>query len=278
MNGLQEQFKRDGYLVMRNFLTATELAEILNEAKKVFATQIKQVLGRSVDLLDNDAFDEAMFAFFEKDFERFVHTGKTVQHQIAMHRLGTDERFVRLMHQIGISQPAIGVRPAMQFNSRYLSKGGTHWRLGAHQDWRTGQGSLDSCVIWLPLVPCNTDLGVLQLIPGSHKHGLLHSTGVSYEGYIDEQLPDEAYIEQDLFPGDILIFSALLVHRSGNNTTRNIRWSIQYRFNNLADESYIERGYPHAYIYKPQMEEITPGFPTQEDIAKVYGTEVATQA
>lgn len=271
MSGLNDQFKRDGYLIMRGFLEPSEVNRLHTDAKRIFAVQIKHVLGLEVDIQDANAFDEAMYAFFDKDFERFVHTGKTVQHMIEMHRLGTDERFVKLMQEIGIEHPAIGVRPAMQFNSRYLSKGGTHWKLGAHQDWRTGQGSLDSCVVWLPLVPCDNSLGVLQLIPGSHKQGLLHSTGVSYEGYIDEELPDSAYIEEDLFPGDILIFSALLVHRSGNNITRNIRWSIQYRYNNLADPTYIERGYPHAYIYKPQMEEITPGFPTQADIAKVYG-------
>jgi phytanoyl-CoA hydroxylase len=62
--------------------------------------------------------------------------------------------------------------------------------------------------------------------------------------------------------GDILIFSAFLIHQSGNNITNKIRWSVQLRYNNLDEPTFIERGYPMAYIYKPETELVTPDFPT----------------
>jgi ectoine hydroxylase-related dioxygenase (phytanoyl-CoA dioxygenase family) len=158
----------------------------------------------------------------------------------------------------------------LQCNSRYLTKGSNHWKLGAHQDWRSGQGSLDSAVIWFPLVDCNHDLGVLQLVEGSHKKGLMASNGVSYEGSLQQDYPDELYKEFDLKVGDILIFSALLVHRSGENTTKNIRWSVQYRFNNLDESTFIKRGYPHTYDYKPQENLVTPDFPKVDQITKIF--------
>ena len=101
--------------------------------------------------------------------------------------------------------------------------------------------------------------------------GLLDSTGVSYEGAINNDFPDEKYIEQKMEVGDLLVFSSMLVHRSGDNVTDNIRWSIQLRYNNLADKTYIERGFPQAYIYKPQDEIITPNFPRKEHLAEIFG-------
>ncbi|MFN8356507.1 MAG: phytanoyl-CoA dioxygenase family protein [Spirosomataceae bacterium] len=270
MSHLQEQFNKDGFLILRGFFDPQEVKTLYEEAKQTFAIQIKRVLGNVPDTNDRDAFEQAMYDYFNADFESFVGTGKNVQHSLGLYRLNTDPRLVNLLQTLGIEKPIIGVKPAMQFNSRFLSKGGTHWRLGAHQDWRSGQGSLDSMVVWFPMVPCDHDLGVLQVVPGSHTHGLMEATGVSYEGALQSDYADEAYIEENLYPGDILIFSALLVHRSGNNVSNNIRWSVQYRFNNLAEPTFIERGYPHAYDYKPQQQLITPNFPTKEQIAQLY--------
>ncbi len=266
-----DQYRHDGFLILKQVLDTNQLATIYRDARTVFATQIKQVLGLSVDIDDRDAFEHAMFTLFEKDFSTFVNTGKTVQHNIGLHRLGVSDPIVNLIKELGLTVPSIGVRPAMQFNSRFLSKdGSTHWRLGAHQDWRTGQGSLDSVVAWLPLVPANEALGALQVIPGSHTTGLLAANTTGYAGSITDELREEDYIQTEFEVGDLLVFSAFLVHRSGNNVTRNIRWSVQLRYNNLAEPTFIERGYPMPYIYKPQEELVTPNFPDSSQLTLLY--------
>jgi phytanoyl-CoA hydroxylase len=268
---LLEQYKRDGYVFLKGFLPKDEVEAIYQEAKQIFAVQIERVLGKKVDTQNTEEFEKAMFEFFQADFEAFAGTGKNVQHTIRLFRLATEEKIIKLLNELGMEHPVVAVRPAMQFNSRHLSKGGTHWKLGAHQDWRSGQGSLDGITLWGPLVNCDNPLGVLQLVPQSHKAGLLDSTGVSYEGAINQDYPDEAYIEQNMEVGDLLVFSAMLVHRSGDNVTDKIRWSIQLRYNNLADKTYIERGFPQAYIYRPQEEVITPNFPRKEQIEEIFG-------
>ena len=52
--------------------------------------------------------------------------------------------------------------------------------------------------------------------------------------------------------GDILIFSSFLVHKSGELTNDEIRWSCHFRYNNLNEVDFIERGYPSPYQYIPQ--------------------------
>ncbi|WP_041340369.1 phytanoyl-CoA dioxygenase family protein [Runella slithyformis] len=273
MATLVEQFRQEGFVLLRNFLDKSVVETIYREAREIFAVQIKRVTGRVVDINNRDEFESAMFEFFEKDFTAFRNTGITVQHSLSLHRFGVSDQIINLLKEVGIEQPVVGARPAMQFNSRFLSKDGSkHWKLDAHQDWRTGQGSLDSAVIWFPMVDAGADLGALQVIPRSHKVGLLASSTSGYQGGITADLKDEDFVQTEFQVGDLLIFSAFLVHQSGNNTTRNIRWSVQLRFNNLAESTFIERGYPMAYIYKPEPELVTPNFPSAEQLETVFAS------
>jgi phytanoyl-CoA hydroxylase len=271
MGTLREQFNRDGYVLLRNFFDKEVINEIYTEARTIFAKQIKQVTGKTVDIDNRDEFENAMFEFFQKDFNAFVNTGKTVQHTFSLHRFGVDPAIENLLKEIGLSNPIIGARAAMQFNSRFLSKDGSkHWKLDAHQDWRTGQGSLDSTVIWFPMVDAGADIGALQVIPGSHKTGLKESSTSGYQGGITTDIDSETFVQTEFQVGDLLVFSAFLIHQSGNNTTNNIRWSVQLRYNNLDEPTFVERGYPMAYIYKPEPDLVTPGFPTVEQLKEVF--------
>ncbi len=271
MSALQEQFNKDGFVIFRNALDVNTINDIYNEARQIFSKQILRVTGKKVDPDNRDEFENAMFEFFNKDVEAFINTGKTVQHTLSLHRLGVDEHIINFVRQVGITNPVIGARPAMQFNSRFLSKDGSkHWKLDAHQDWRTGQGSLDSTVVWFPLVPAGSELGALQIIPGSHLSGLMASSASGYQGGITAELNPESFVQTEFEVGDLLVFSAFLIHQSGNNTTNNIRWSVQLRYNNLDEPTFIERGYPMAYIYKPEAELVTPNFPTIAQLQRVY--------
>src|SRR5687768_11752760 len=97
MSTLQEQFNRDGYVLLRNYLDKGVINEIYTEARKIFPTQIKRVTGKTVDIDNRDTFENAMFEFFEKDFDGFVSTGKTVQHAFSLHRLGVDSVIENLL-------------------------------------------------------------------------------------------------------------------------------------------------------------------------------------
>ena len=71
--------------------------------------------------------------------------------------------------------------------------------------------------------------------------------------------------------GDALFFSAFLLHQSGTNVTDSIRWSCHFRYNNLQEPTFIDRGFPHPYIYRPQEDLITKDFPSQAQIFKTFG-------
>lgn len=83
---------------------------------------------------------------------------------------------------------------------------------------------------WLALDDAELENGCLWVIPGSHRHGTqAHRNGagpfrVGHEG------PDADGVPVPVGRGSVLVFSSLLMHRSGPNTTDRPRraWIIQY--------------------------------------------------
>jgi phytanoyl-CoA hydroxylase len=270
MSNLLSLYKEKGFIVLKGFWDKADIVKLRSEVKKTFALQIKRVLGVGVDINDDPAFESAMYQFFEKDLQTFMNCGKQVQHLISLHRLGTDPSLVKQLQDLGLSFPVISVRPSMLFNSRYLAKKEEYWKLGSHQDWRSSQGSLDSVTVWFPLIDAGAEIGALQVIPGTHKLGLLASENVSYYGKITADIREEDYIQLEFQLGDVLLFNSFLVHRSGNNVTQSIRWSVQLRYNNIEEPSFIDRGFPNPFIYKPEPELITQGFPSKKQITDFF--------
>jgi phytanoyl-CoA hydroxylase len=167
--------------------------------------------------------------------------------------------------------PSMSTRPVLFFNSPALAKKKVYHTVFPHQDWRSMQGSLDAIVLWLPLIDIDKKLGALEVIPGSHKWGLLSAE--LEEGFGKVYLTSEQgklFKPIEVEVGDALFFSSLLIHQSGNNISGQIRWSAHFRYNNLTEPTFISRKFPHAYIYKPIENLITNDFPSEEDINKTF--------
>jgi ectoine hydroxylase-related dioxygenase (phytanoyl-CoA dioxygenase family) len=107
---------------------------------------------------------------------------------------------------------------------------------------------MDSLVVWVPLVDVNKENGSIIIYPGTHKLGPLpyKSTG----GFAEVETIGES-LQPELEVGDIAIFSTLLIHESGDITDDSIRWSCHFRYTNMLNQDFINRGFPNPYVYKP---------------------------
>lgn len=270
-----EQFRRDGYLLLRDFFHEDEVKQIHAESKAVFESQMRRLAIVDDVELDDASFTQGMFRFFEADVATFANCGKQAQHLISLHRLSLDERIVAVLRELGLAEPNISTRPVLYFNHPKLAKKEVYWRLSLHQDWRSMQGSLDSVVVWLPLVDIDRSLGALEILPKSHVMGLVNADLVDGYGHIREDpanpIRTDDIVSVEVRRGDALFFSTFLLHQSGTNVSDDIRWSCHFRYNNLADETFVERGYPHPYIYRPSPDLITPDFPTRGQVAAAIG-------
>lgn len=268
-------FREQGFLLCKRFFDPAEVKRIQDEAKAVFSAQMRRHgIDPGPDASEAE-FASAMFALFEADLAAFSNCGKQAQHLISLHRLSLDERITSVLAELGLDFPNVSTRPVLYFNHPKLAKKEVYWRLSLHQDWRSMQGSLDSVVVWLPLVDIDVSVGALEVIPGSHKRGLLEADLEDGYGHISREA-NEAIDPNELVPveverGDALFFSTFLLHQSGTNVSDRLRWSCHFRYNNLAEASFVERGYPHPYLYRPEPQLLTPDFPRAEDIERTFG-------
>ncbi len=269
----REQYKQHGFTLVKNLLDPDALDSIRSEARRIFLIQLRRAgLINSLEI-DEREFEAALYALFARDLKQIVYCGKQLQHLISLHRLSLDERILSVVRELGVQFPLINVRPTMFFNSPHLAVRDVDWKKPAHQDWRTTQGSLDSMVTWIPLIDIDKSLGALEIVPGSHRMGLLaYEKESDYHTLVEDSARPFEFVPMEVSKGDVLFFSTLLVHRSGENTSGSIRWSCHFRYNNLYEPTFIERGFPHSYVYKPQDELISPGFPTAEDVEPVFRT------
>lgn len=262
-------FNKDGFVLLPSLFSRHEVEQVRQDAKDVFIRQMMSHGTLAVSTPTEAEFESALYRFFTEEQAAFINCGKHIQHLVSLHRLGVDERVLELMRAYGMEVPCISTRPVLFFNSRHLATKEAYWKTPPHQDWRSIQGSLNSLVLWLPLVDIDHSLGALEIIPGSHRKGLL-STRLDESFGVVDNIPDEEFVPVPVSAGDGLLFSTFLIHRSGNNTTPSIRWSCHFRYNDLAEDTFIRRCYPHTYLYKPKDDIITPGFPDASELERVF--------
>jgi ectoine hydroxylase-related dioxygenase (phytanoyl-CoA dioxygenase family) len=97
--------------------------------------------------------------------------------------------------------------------------------------------------------------GAVIFYPKTHKLGpLVDKLNGGFAEIIIENtnvdLSQYPSIQPNMNAGDIVIFSTLLLHESGDIENDSIRWSCHFRYTNMLEQDYIERGFPHPYIYK----------------------------
>jgi phytanoyl-CoA dioxygenase PhyH len=267
-------YRRQGFLHLRGLFDRREIEALRRDAVRVFQLQLAARGATPHGPLPQHApseceLEQAIFQLFREDVARFANCGKQIQHLVSLHRLSLDARILDLLQGLGLAFPNICTRPVLFFNSRHLATKEVYWRVFAHQDWRSMQGSLNSVVVWIPLHDINRNLGALEIVPESHRLGLLTTEVIERFGKVD-RFTDGDFQSVEVEQGDLLLFSAFLVHRSGTNSTHSIRWSCHFRYNDLAEATFIERGYPHAYVYHPVDELLTPGFPSPADVRRLF--------
>ena len=170
-----EFYKKNGFLRLKKFLLKENINRILNDAKNVFFRQFiekKYINNILLEDISEETFNTLLYKLYEEDFECFANSGKQIQHLVSLHSLSLNERLIELLEKIGIQSSIICTRPVLFFNHPNLASKKVYHTVDAHQDWRSMQGSLNSVVIWIPLVDINKDLGALEILPGSHLHGL----------------------------------------------------------------------------------------------------------
>jgi ectoine hydroxylase-related dioxygenase (phytanoyl-CoA dioxygenase family) len=240
---IQKQLDKEGYVILRNFFPTRDINQLRYNAHLIFDYQFKHFGYR-------DRFQNNMIRLFNEHEEVFKNCGKLIQTgEPMLYKLSINDLLIDTLKQLGLKHPNMCTRPVLYFNHPKLAKESVYYKSPQHQDWPSIESSLNSLVIWVPLVDVGLGNGSIILYPGSHNKGILPFK--TNGGFAEVEYNDENAIQPKLNIGDVVIFSTLLVHESGEIFDDSIRWSASFRYTDMLEHNFIERGYPNPYIYKP---------------------------
>lgn len=252
-HALKQGFEENGYITLKNAFDVGHINNILSETQSIFMIQAQR---KGIDTRDLSSAIRNLFVNHRKVFK---NCGKQAQHLVDAWKLACDEKLMNVLINVcGLKFPNICTRPVTMFNSISLSSNEGYHTLSAHQDSISMRGSSNAVVVWLPLAEISQELGPLQIVPSSHLKGNL-ADDIDEFGFgiiPDSMFKDEEFISlEGMGPGDAVIFNSHLVHRSGKLwTDSGIRWTLQFRYNDLLDERFIEEDFVNPYIYRPMTE------------------------
>jgi ectoine hydroxylase-related dioxygenase (phytanoyl-CoA dioxygenase family) len=216
--------------------------------------------------------DNCIINLYNCDFKKFKAWADSCHNIPSLNSLVGDESILNTLKQLGIKMPLVNVRPCIFFSCESIASHQYYWKTPGHQDWPTTLGSLNGVTVWVPLVDVTKELGALQVAPGSHLNGFYNDIVNFGPGIgMKNDIPDDLYSDIPMNIGDVLIFNYFTVHRSGINSYKDkIRWSIQLRFDDAEEDTFIKRGLPR---YSKQIRDdsnIDLNFPNINQLQKTF--------
>jgi len=238
----KQLLKEQGYVILKKFFEKEYIDNLRKKAEDIFKIQFDR-FGYDGDFQSN------MIRLFKEHETVFINCGKIIQTGLLeLYKLPLEDKLIDKIKELGIQFPNLCTRPVLFFNHPQLAKEEIYYKTPPHQDWSSMESSMNSVVVWVPLVDVNKENGSILIWPETHKLGPLPFSSVGGFAKVDVE---RDFIQPELEVGDIAIFSTLLIHGSGDIMNDTIRWSCHYRYTDMLEQDYIERDFPNPYVYKP---------------------------
>lgn len=141
----------------------------------------------------------------------------------------------------GIKFPVWTLAPMMRVDMPDDDK----FNFQTHQDFPYNYSSYNSITCWIPLQDADETSGALWVVPGSHKLGVLPTENDLVKDYSPSKHGE--FVQVPMSFGKILTFSQQLIHKSGSNYAKSVRFSLQIRYSDLKSEEYMRRKY---YVHR----------------------------
>jgi len=139
-----------------------------------------------------------------------------------------------------------------------------------HQEYPAQLKSPDGLVFWSPLVEITEDLGPVSFAPGSHKEGMIPvyfadpenagRSGAYALKLVGEEILLAKYgqIAPLTKPGDLVILDFLVLHASGYNRSNRPRWTMQFRYYNMAHPTGTAHGWKGSFASGVDFRQVHP--------------------
>ena len=221
-------YHRDGYLIVKNFLSAPEVDKLYQ-----IATADDTMKKHAFDLNDQTGKKTKLSLWYTPGNDSY----------------GLLTKSRRMVDSANLLMD--GEAPVCHFHSKLMQKepkvgGAWEW----HQDygyWYKNEFLFPDQMIsiMIAITEANKANGCLQVIKGTHKmgrieHGFAGEQVGASQHYVDLALKTMEHVYVELNAGDALFFHSNLLHRSEANTSDKPRWSLISCYNRASNIPYNE--------------------------------------
>ena len=212
----KEDFDRDGYVVLKNFIDVAEVQEIDTEIERFIADVLPTL--------------PAGAAYYETkdDASSLMRLQKLIDHDDYFHDLYYHDRFTKLAASL-LGDEVVGTnlqlfnKPPHIANATPPHQDGFYFMLEPNE----------AITLWLAHDACDDENGCIRYIPGSHRrdmrpHRLSNVLGFS-QGITDFGDADRA-IEAPIHcqVGDLICHHSMIIHRADSNPSKRRRRALGF--------------------------------------------------
>ena len=206
-----EHFREQGFLILKSAAVSAFQADMEETIRQISLRLLRKIgvdigplEGMSYDALVKWCYDNEKDSEYTRLFYEMYPTMAEVIATIA-HPLPT-----WLAKSVGITSPIPITLPAVRVDR----PGNTRYMTNPHQDYWYSLLCDNSVVIWFPLVSIDRDMGLLGVVPGSHKDGFQPFSeapdGCTFT--MRNDYPESSYVEASIGKDEILIFKIGRAH------------------------------------------------------------------
>lgn len=273
MKSLDEKFyKENGYVILKSVLSEIEISNIQSDIHKIIRQQLI-ALGQAAEFDSSiDSIYKDMVKLHALDINKYLSSLRLCAKVTSLYQAVLNKRILDFTNSIGIEMPVFQTQPVFHIMSDKLKIKDGYFGVGAHQDWPALQSGLDTVTTWVPLVPVKANTYTLEIVPKSHLLGFCES---KQEQNIHEIIPSAYshlnFVKVEMNPGDVLVFSVFLIHKSELEAESNaFRMAYSMRYENGADATFIKRNYPFAQKRVVERALADTDVPKLEDVQRVF--------
>jgi len=226
-----QQFKEDGFLILRDFADKKKCDAILDVAKVHLKYKIEPIETEVGYGGKSKAYRTDVTDYSKEERGTTVRRLRQVYSRDILFKAWMEEVRIRPVLQQVLQDQVVIV--TAHHNSIMTKMPHESTETKWHQDRRYWRYSDDNLVsVWLALDDENSENGVLEFIPGSHRMHFEADLFDEKEYFREESSKNIPLIKKKvstaLKKGDVVLFHSLLLHRANKNDTDKPKISFVY--------------------------------------------------
>lgn len=264
-------YNKQGYYISKQLLPSAAIEEILSDIEMLLKNYFQQRLNV---LPTQQCLYSLLKTLFEQDpvaYGEFVKMTGVISRLPSIQLLQFHPTLLQSLQDLNIQKFLIPTGPIVNIFAADMCTNNNFLGLEAHQDWPSMQGSLDAVIAWIPLSNIHLDTNPLEIVPQSHKAGLLAQAVTSHHYHTVDHYGGSEFYPLEVEMGDVVFMSAFTVHRTGKQgRPDSLRAALSFRYDNAEDPFFVSRLYPTAYRRSVDRELKADHIPTCEQVRSVF--------